>query len=240
MLPGPQRESVLADHRRGRLAILRPQTSAPSAGAGLHALGLGRGPRDGLLYVPAQATAGEPSPLVVLLRGAGGSARAGLEVLLPYADSVGLLLLSPDSRGRTWDMILGGYGPDVAFLDSALSAVLARAAVDTARMAIGGFSDGASYALSLGLANGDLFGAVLSFSPGFMAPLDRRGRPRVFVSHGTQDQVLPIDRCSRRLVPELRLAGYDLSYREFDGGHSVPGRVVTEAVEWLTDQWSAR
>ncbi|MGI8699408.1 MAG: alpha/beta hydrolase [Mycobacteriales bacterium] len=240
MLPGPSPESVLADHRRGRLAILRPQTTAPAAGTGLHTLGLDRGSRDGLLYVPAQARAGGPAPLLVLLHGAGGSARGGLEVLLPYADAAGLLLLSPDSRGRTWDMILGGYGPDVAYLDSALSAVLARAPVDTARMAIGGFSDGASYALSLGLANGDVFGAVLAFSPGFMAPLESRGRPRVFVAHGAQDRVLPIDRCSRRLVPVLRRAGYDLSYREFDGGHGMPAGVVAEAVDWMADQWPAR
>ena len=60
-----------------------------------------------------------------------------------------------------------------------------------------GFSDGASYALSIGLANGDLFGHVLAWSPGFVAPPEFVGRPRVFVSHGTDDRVLPIDRCSR-------------------------------------------
>ncbi len=150
------------------------------------------------------------------------------------------LLLAPESRGRTWDVILGGYGSDVAFLDSALAAVVARCPVDTTRLAVGGFSDGASYALSLGLANGDVFGAVLAFSPGFMAPLESRGRPRVFVAHGVQDRVLPIDRCSRRLVPVLRRAGYDLSYREFDGGHGMPAGVVAEAVDWMADQWPAR
>jgi len=51
-------------------------------------------------------------------------------------------------------------------------------------VAIQGFSDGASYALSLGLTNGDLFTHVIAFSPGFAAPAEQRGRPRIYVSHG--------------------------------------------------------
>ena len=140
---------------------------------------------------------------------------------------------SPASRGRTWDVILGDYGPDVAFLDRALAAAFARCAVDPARLAIGGFSDGASYALSLGLTNGDLFGHVLAYSPGFAAPAGQRGHPRLFVSHGTRDEVLPIDVCSRRIVPRLKGAGYDVTYREFDGPHTVPPEIAREGLDWF-------
>jgi phospholipase/carboxylesterase len=45
---------------------------------------------------------------------------------------------------------------------------------------------------------------------------------------------LPIDRCSRRLVPALRQAGYRVHYHEFDGGHEVPPPVVEEALGWLS------
>jgi predicted esterase len=38
-------------------------------------------------------------------------------------------------------------------------------AIDPARVAIGGFSDGATYALSLGLINGDLFKRVAPSHP---------------------------------------------------------------------------
>lgn len=240
MVPTAPVELVLADHRRGRLTLPRIQGSVLAGDPGLHALELAEGSRDGLLYVPATAPPPRGRPLLVLLHGAGGTARGALELLLPYADAAELLLLAPDSRGRTWDMILGGYGADIAFLDSALCLVLAGPPVDRSRMAIGGFSDGASYALSVGLCNGDLFSAVLAFSPGFMAPLERRGRPRVYVSHGVHDGVLPIDRCSRRLVPELRGAGYDVRYCEFDGGHTVPADVVVEAVDWLAGKPSSR
>jgi phospholipase/carboxylesterase len=45
----------------------------------------------------------------------------------------------------------------------------------------------ASYALSLGIANGNLFSHVLAFSLGFLAPASQTGSPRIFVSNGTQD-----------------------------------------------------
>jgi phospholipase/carboxylesterase len=63
-----------------------------------------------------------------------------------------------------------------------------------------------------------------------MAPAGRRGSPRVFVSHGTRDGVLPIDLCSRKIVPELKRADYDVHYREFDGGHTIPATIALEAV----------
>jgi phospholipase/carboxylesterase len=73
-------------------------------------------------------------------------------------------------------------------------------AVDPTRIVIVGFSDGASYALSLGL---------------------------------THDRVLPIDRCSRRIVPPLERTGYAVQYHEFEGGHTVPPDIVSEALDWF-------
>ncbi|HYE49144.1 MAG TPA: PHB depolymerase family esterase [Azospirillaceae bacterium] len=218
----------------GRLDA-RPPAGAPAAAGlppGLHRLGLAE-PRDGLVYVPASAPADGPGPLVLLLHGAGGDAAGVLPLLYAEADRAGAVLLAPDSRRRTWDFIVRSYGPDVAFIDLALEAVFASRWVDPARIAVAGFSDGASYALSLGLINGDLFTHVLAFAPGFMAPTDLEGRPAVYVSHGTDDPVLPVDACSRRLVPRLREAGYAVRYREFQGGHAVPAAVAAEAMDLL-------
>jgi phospholipase/carboxylesterase len=105
--------------------------------------------------------------------------------------------------------------------------------VDPSRVVVEGFSDGASYALSLGLVNGDLFSRVIAFSPGFVTSGSRRGRPRLFVSHGVEDRVLPIDLCSRRIVRDLRADDYDVRYTEFPGGHTVPGEIAREALRWL-------
>lgn len=218
----------------GRL-LVRP-TAPPSDAkipAGLQALGLGTG-RDGLLYVPPSYDTSKETPLALTLHGAGGDARSGISHFLGLADEAGVALLAPASRGRTWDVLVGGFGPDVEFIDRALEQTFDRLAVDAARLAVTGFSDGASYALSLGLTNGDLFKHVIAFSPGFMAPATRRGEPPVFVSHGKRDEVLPIGVTSRRVVPELERMGYEVRYREFDGPHTVPEPIAREALEWFT------
>ena len=216
----------------GRLLARPGAPIAAPPGPGVHPIGLGGG-RDGLLLVPAGHRPGVPVPLVVSLHGAGGNAEGGLAPLRGLADGAGVVLVAPESRGATWDVIQGGFGPDVSFLDQALAHAFGRFVVDTRRMAIAGFSDGASYALSLGVGNGDLFTHCIAFSPGFMAPPARLGRPRLFVTHGVHDAVLPIDRCSRRLVPRLRRDGYDVDYREFDGPHVVPPDQAAAAVAWL-------
>jgi phospholipase/carboxylesterase len=216
---------------RGRLAA-RPGKMAAEGTAGLHEIGTERG-RGSLVYVPPGYRPDRPGPMAVMLHGAGGSAENGLGLLRRLADEAGLIVLAPSSRHQTWDGLKGHYGPDVAVIDAALEWTFNRYAVDARRIAIGGFSDGGSYALSLGLINGDLFSHVVAFSPGFVAPGERHGRPRAFVSHGTDDRVLPIDLCSRRIVPRLRRAGYDVHYREFDGPHAVPADVAREAIEWF-------
>ncbi len=227
------RQEIGSGAARGRLlASPAPPPPQPSGSGGLRRLGLGSG-RDGLLYVPRGHDATGATPLALTLHGAGGDARSGISHLIGLADEFGLILLAPESRGRTWDVLVGGYGPDVGFIDRALGQTFDRLAVDPGRLAITGFSDGASYALSLGLTNGDLFTHAIAFSPGFAAPADRRGKPPVFVSHGKRDRVLPIERCSRRIVPQLEREGYEVSYREFDGPHTVPGEVARGALEWL-------
>jgi phospholipase/carboxylesterase len=135
----------------------------------------------------------------------------------------------------SWDILGGRFGPDVEFIDQALDWVFTRCAVDRTRLAIGGFSDGASYALTLGLANGALFQAILAFSPGFELAPRRQGRPRVFISHGTGDRVLPIARTSHRLVPALQRARYKVEYFEFAGAHTVPPEAVHKALALLPD-----
>jgi predicted esterase len=131
-------------------------------------------------------------------------------------------------------VIHGGFGPDVAALDHVLAEVFDHVAADPDRLAIAGFSDGASYALTLGLANGALFPSILAFSPGFFVPARRQGRPAIFVSHGRADPVLPIDQCGRLVVTALRMADYDVAYCEFDGGHQVPAGPLSAGLDrWL-------
>jgi phospholipase/carboxylesterase len=79
-----------------------------------------------------------------------------------------------------------------------------------------------------------IFSVILTFSPGFLIPIDQqRGRPAVWVSHGVKDQILPIDQCSRQIVPLLKQSGYSVRCEEFDSGHQMPPPVIKLAAEWM-------
>ena len=190
--------------------------------------------RDGLVLVPASYRSDHPAPLVVMLHGAGGMARRVIENQGHRAEEFGVIVIAPESRGETWDAVRGEFGEDVRFIDRALERIFAGYNIDARHLAIGGFSDGASYALSLGITNGDLFSHIIAFSPGFATPASQHGAPRIFLSHGTEDSILPIDATTRRLLPRLREAGYQVRYEEFDGPHTVPADVARRAFEWFT------
>jgi phospholipase/carboxylesterase len=221
----------------GALAALLASGWATSSRAddlapGEHPLGIEHD-RDGVLYLPHGYRPGVATPLVVMFHGAGSTGRA-VSYAYPFADEHGLIILAPDSRDdRTWDLVLGAYGPDAQFLSTALGQTLSRCSVDRQRLAIGGHSDGASYALSFGIGAGDVFGHIMAFSPGVMSPVAAAGKPRVFISHGTKDPVMPIDDTSRTFVPRLRRLGYDVTYREYEGTHGAPAEIIQAGFDWL-------
>ena len=215
----------------GRLTA-RPHAIATTPATGERALGLDR-TRDAILHLPV-TPARDPLPLLVLFHGAGESAEDVLGRVGSAPDEAGVAVLAPDSRGRSWDAIRGSFGLDVAFVNHSLELVFDTVAVDPARIAVGGFSDGASYALSLALINGDLFRRAVAFSPGFVIAGAPHGAPRFFISHGTADPILPIDSCSHRIVAGLQKRGYDVTFREFDGGHEIPPDIALEGMQWAS------
>ena len=226
LTPSPSRPQ----DRNGRLSA-RPLPDRGAPAAGLAPLGLRSG-RDGVVYVPSALATTAAVPLILHLHGAGGSAQGALAMLQSLADEVGCVLLVPDSRGPTWDAITGVYGGDVSFINEALSLVFGRFTVDPARVVVAGFSDGASYALAIGRINGDLFTRVVAFSPGFLPAGSPVGKPPIFITHGTNDPVLPLETTSRRIIDELGATGYDVTFRQFNGGHTVPAALAREALTW--------
>ena len=215
----------------GRLTARSPESPVGTApGPGLQPLAA-VGLPDHLLLVPEGA--GPGAPLLVWFHGAGGHAARSAPALREAAAAAGVLVLLPSSADATWDLLTGRTGTDTGALDRGLGHVLSTC--DVGRVAFAGFSDGASYALSLGLANGELAEAVLAFSPGFSAPPSLAGRPRCWVAHGTADTVLPVDRCGRRVVAQLERQGYAVHYEEFDGGHVVRPDHVVAALRWWLD-----
>ena len=195
-------------------------------------IGMPRGDRDGVIQMPSAPAKGK-LPLLLFLHGATQRGAGMLRRIGPAADAAGVVVVAPDSADVTWDAIRDGFGEDVAHLNKVLDYVFAHVDVDPVRIALGGFSDGATYAISLGIANGDLFPRIAAFSPGFVIRAAAHGRPRFFISHGRSDQILPIDQCSRIIVPQLREAGYTVTFREFDGRHEMPADVAAEGLRWI-------
>lgn len=189
--------------------------------------------RDALFYVPRRAVERRRVPLIVNLHGAGGGPEAALRRYREAVARAGVALLVPGSRGHTWDAVLGAFGPDVDVIQRSLDAASRVVAVDPERIAIAGYADGASYALTLGLTNGDVFTHVIANSPGSIPFPDPHGRPAMFVSHGTQDRTLPISRTSDEIVANLQAEGYDVTFERFAGGHTLPMEVTDRAVAWF-------
>jgi predicted esterase len=210
----------------------RPGKPTKPAEIGLHDLGLGKG-KDGVLSVPPGYKPEKPVPLIFMLHGALGRYE-GYNLFCKVAAEDGIAVVTPDARGQTWDLMQsGGFGPDIAFLERALQHTFDHVAIDPKRIALAGFSDGGSYALSVGLANGDLFTHIMAFSPGYMMPPSRVGKPKVFVTHGTYDEVLPVSGSRDRIVPQLKQWGHEVIYKEFKGGHALDPDLGREAFRWL-------
>jgi phospholipase/carboxylesterase len=168
-----------------------------------------------------------------MFHGAGGSAEKVLPFLEEHAERNKFLLLVPQSMYVTWDIVIGGNGPDIQRLGQALTEVASRYLIDQEHFGFAGFSDGGSYSLSTGITNGDLVSHVIVFSGGFMSVFMQEGAPKVFISHGLVDEQLPIETSARPHAAKLKAAGYDVELVEFNGNHSIQPPIVALAVEFF-------
>lgn len=201
-------------------------------------------------YLPKGRTAA-PAPVLIALHGAGGQASQVLESFRESADANGIVLLIPQSIKGTWDMIedlksrLGlemnvqpRYGKDLKALDAAIVDLFAKVAVDPSRIGIMGFSDGATYALSVGTANPQLFKRVIAFSPGPAFIGKSAPDQYVFISHGENDRVLPYAN-ARGFASKLRVKKVPVEFEKFDGGHEVPKAIKEKAMAFFRDPQAA-
>lgn len=215
----------------------RPSTAiTTSVAAGRHHLKAGS-----TLYVPGTIRGRAAAPFLLLLHGGGGTGENMIRRFKSHADRHGIILLAPDSAGRTWDIALTmtgnrwtqpSFGTDVLRIDAVLKDAFARVNVDPQHVAIAGFSDGASNALSIGVRNAALFQSTMAFSAGGMVPHRAGPRGRVFFAHGTRDPILPIAAIHEWLAPTLLAAGFQVTFVTFEGGHELPDPVLEQAMGW--------
>lgn len=222
----------------GRLSS-RPSANPPTP-SNKHGM-VRLGGANATLFVPAGYAPQTPAPLALVLHGAGGGGNRLLHRFSDLAEQYGVVLLALDSAGRTWDVVEAfsrrsadgpGFGPDPLRIDEALKKAFAQFAIDPARIAVTGFSDGASYALSLAVYNPELFGAVLAFSPGGIVEPPAGPRSRIFISHGDKDRVIPIETTTHGIGPGLRQIGFEVEVEVFDGGHELRAKQMASAFDW--------
>ncbi|MEO7366043.1 MAG: hypothetical protein ABIW03_06965 [Sphingomicrobium sp.] len=227
----------------GRALTARPGAAVDTLPPGITKIADGA-----ILYRPPTLVRGT-HPLIVLLHGADQGADELISLFRREADQRGLILLAPKSAGGTWDLALSAarfhgrppkngempeFGPDVARIDAALSTAFQRTAIDPRLVILAGFSDGASYALSLGLANSELVHGILAFAPGMMiAPGQVSLTQRLFIAHGGTDRAIPIKVSRDGLAPALAAAGMKVQFREFYGGHEVNRKALDEGLTFV-------
>ena len=219
----------------GRIGFThRPPTHAPLP-PGRHQLGLAA-ERDTLLLVPENLSTHTPVPLLVLFHGASGHPEQMLHFFEPYAHEHQFLLLAPHSTMVTWDLSLAGHGPDLDRFDKALNKVASHFTLAPDSLGLAGFSDGASYALSTGLSNGDWVSHIIALSGGYMNVYRPIGKPHIFIAHSPEDEQLPIDKSGRRHLLTLQEAGYAVDYHEFSGPHTIEPSVVEKSMQFFLRQ----
>ncbi|MES2603988.1 MAG: phospholipase [Pseudomonadota bacterium] len=215
----------------GRLtARLKAPTQILTAGE--HVLADNNGRRD-ILYVPPSYNPATPAPFVLMLHGASGTGDRTLTSQRAAADAHGVITLCVSSRNGTWDAIRNDFAADLKAIDELLVQTFDRCVIDPARVAVGGMSDGGTYGISLGLINGDFFTHVVAHSPGFIIADNWHGKPKVYISHGTKDEVLPFDRCGAAIAARLEKAGYAPRFDVFEGGHTASPEIRSAAMAWM-------
>ena len=174
-----------------------------------------------------------PASLIVLLHGASGDARSFIEEFRREADARRIVLLSVQSAGRTWAVRKPREDDqDVIDIKAAIEGLAATTPIDMERVTVMGFSDGASYALSVGMAYPNLFRTVVAFSPGYaFAPQRLDTDQRIFIAHSRRDPILPADN-TRQIVKELQRAGLSPDVHWFNGGHEIDPQMKQAGIDF--------
>lgn len=123
-----------------------------------------------------------------------------------------------------------------------LAEVTANYAVDTERVYLMGFSQGAIMSLAAALTEPRKFAGMVGMSgrlvpdilPQVAPKPELKGLP-VLMVHGTDDNVIPIE-YGRNARDQLQELGVDLEYREYPMGHHVTPASMTDIQRWLAER----
>ena len=212
-----------------------------------------------LIHTIYEPSGDGPHPTILTLHGRGANA-LDLLGLAPYICGGKFLMICPQgpletpigpgASGYAWYPMSMGGPPDVGAILSSreklqqfLDACLKRYPIDGKKLVVLGFSQGGVMAYSLALSNPERFAglAVLSsWLPGELIPKLSISNDAVqslptIVQHGSQDQMIEIQR-AKDSVERLRALRVPLTYRDYDMGHEITPRSLTDLSAWLEEK----
>lgn len=211
-----------------------------------------------LIHTTYEPSVSGPHPTILMLHGRGANA-FDLLGLAPYlCDGKFLVIcpqgpletpLGPGSVGYAWYPMSRGGPLDItemslskkkleAFLDECIE----RYPIDLKKLVVLGFSQGGVMAYSLALARPDRFAALAALST--WLPKEFAAENSIsheietlptLVQHGSQDPMIEVGR-ARESVERLRELRVPLTYREYEMGHEITSRSLSDLSAWLAEK----
>ena len=208
----------------------------------------------GRIKLPENFDPEEPHTLVVGLHGYGSNPDQFM-VLWDRFDNPDFIFVSPRAPypfpvgsevGYSWDTSAPGQEEIWAqtatlseyFVTEVVRDMKERYNID--KVYLLGFSQGCGYTYMTGIHNPELFDGLICFG-GWLdtdwlskEDIEAANGLRVFIGHGTADRMVDIETgiAARDLLME---AGYDVTFYEFDGAHTVQEEALQVAQEWMKE-----
>jgi phospholipase/carboxylesterase len=211
-----------------------------------------------LIHTLYEPTGAGPFPTILTLHGRGANALDLLGLAPMLCGGKFLMIcpqgpletpIGPEAVGYAWYPMSMGGPPDVDTILSSqkklldfLDECVKRYPIDPKKLALLGFSQGGVIAYSLALAHPERFAALATLST--WLPKEIVARMKVsdavqslptLVQHGTQDPMIEVDR-ARNSVEQLRELRVPLTYREYDMGHEIRPRSLSDLSTWLEEK----
>jgi len=212
-----------------------------------------------LIHTIHEPVGNGPHPTILTLHGRGANA-LDLLGIAPYVCGDKFLMICPQgpletpigpgTTGYAWYPMSMGGPPDVGAILSSrqklhgfLEACIQRYPIDPKKFVVLGFSQGGVMAYSLALENPERFAglAVLSsWLPNELLPKLSINKDAIqslssLVQHGTQDSMIEVER-ARDSVERLRELRVPLTFREYDMGHEITPRSLSDLSAWLEEK----
>jgi len=211
-----------------------------------------------LIHTLYEPSGDGPHPAILMLHGRGANA-FDLMGLAPYVCEGKFLVICPQgpvetpigpgAMGYSWYPMSMGGPPDVgAILGSRkqlqlfLDECLRRYSLDQRKLVLLGFSQGGVMAQSLALAAPECFAALAVLSSWLPVELlSQLSIPEsvqslpMLVQHGSEDPMIQVGR-ARDSVERLRQLRVPLTYREYDMGHEITPKSLSDLSAWLQEK----